>query len=57
MGDSQQLLVQVARYIDQDTSSESQKQSLNSIAWNIQEGNFNLTDLVRPVTASCNRLR
>ena len=58
-GDSQQLSTQVALYVGEDTSSESRSQNLNSIAWNVQEGNFNLKDLVRPVTATtsgCGRI-
>lgn len=46
--DSQQLSLQVALYIDQDTSSDIQTQTLKNIAWNVQQDNLNLKDLVRP---------
>lgn len=46
-GLSQQLSLQVALYIDQDTPSDDQTQTLKSIAWNVQEGSLNLKDLVR----------
>ena len=45
--DSQQLSLQVALYTDQDASSDIQTQTLKNIAWNVQEGNLNLKDLVR----------
>ena len=38
---------QVATYISRNSSADDQKRSLNSIAWNLQEGIVRLQDLVR----------
>lgn len=45
--DSQQLSFQVALYVNQGTSHDIQTQTLKAIAWNVQEDNVNLKDLVR----------
>ena len=46
MGDSQQLSLQIALYVEQETANEIETQTLKGIAWNVQEGNLKLKDLV-----------
>ena len=46
-GDSQQLSFHIALYVDQDTTTENQIQTVKAIAWSVQEADVNLKDLVR----------